>query len=717
MSFSLLRIALFALALLVNLVGCGSRTEQSPQDTNTVSGNAVKGVISHGIINAFRIESDGSYSFLSTTRTGANGRFEFELNTEPDALLLLELKADEYSRMTCDLLNGCVMPGTGDLAEFGEDFALPEQFSLLGIKLPDTQQAFLSPLSHIVATTAAGLDGGMTLQNVQVASEWVQTDLKLDGDPLVTETPDITSLQNPLSDAELNQGIMGASFFYYAFQNEWQSHTLTLDDLALSDIFNAAADLAENLSYHYAGSSSDTSRQLASISSEQQSNADQFETNALSILAQPQSISIVEGEAVSLRVTASSDNTISYQWYKNNALIQGATEQVLSIAAAALTDQGLYHVRVSDGESELQSLSAQVNVHAAYVPLQISTHPQSQSLSPGQTLTLSVETTGGSGEISYQWRKGGSIIPGATSDSLSVSNVSAQDEGSYSVTLSDGNRTLESQAAVINVTEVILPVTIHQHPQAISVISGQSVTLNVNASGGGYIGYQWRKGGVALAGANAAYLTINPVQGADEGAYDVIVSNSQGSVISNSAQLVVIPEVAPIVILNHPQSVSAMLGESASFSVSATSGDTITYQWFHNAVAIPGANTSVLTIDPLGLDDAGIYHVVLESGSQSETSFSAVLDIETLASVELSWDIPTQRENGQALSLNEIQGYRIQYGSLPYSLDNNLQVNGATNTQLTVPDLLAGTYYFRIATIDSDGLTGAYSSAISLDLY
>lgn len=707
---------MFSLCLVVSLAGCSGSSGQAPQNTNTVSGNAVKGLISNGIVNAYSIAEDGSYAFVSKARTSTNGRFSLEFDIQTDTLLLLELKADQHSRMTCDLANGCIIPGTGDLAEFGEDFGLPEQFSLLGIKPANAKHAYLSPLSHIIATTAAKLDGGLTQRNVELASQWLQADLNLEHDPLLTETPDITQLQDQLSESQLNQGIMGASFFYYAFLEEWQAHTLTLDDLSLTDLFNTAADLAENLAYLYADSLPDTAQQLASISSAQQDNASQSGSDALVILSQPQSLSAVEGETIVLRVKTGNAIAVSYQWYRDNELIPGAVDQVLSIPSAEQSDQGLYHVVISDGQSELQSLSAQVNVHAVYVPLQIVKHPQSQSLSPGQSLTLSIETLGGGDNLTFQWRKGGSIIPGATSDSLTLSNVSSLDEGSYSVTLSDGNRTLESQAAVINVTDVVLPVTIHNHPQSVSTIAGRAITLNVNASGGGYLGYQWRKNGVPLADANSAYLSINPVQRSDEGFYDVVISNSQGSVISDTAEVIVLSDVAPIVILAHPQSTSVASGNNASFSVSASVNEGISYQWYHNYVAIPQSNSSELIVDNAGPEDAGVYHVVLESENETVASFSALLVVEALPAIALSWDIPTQREDGQTLGLAEIQGYAIEYGTSLSNLDSYVQIEGATNTQTRLEHLDAGTYHFRIATIDSDGVAGDYSSPISITI-
>ena len=67
---------------------------------------------------------------------------------------------------------------------------------------------------------------------------------------------------------------------------------------------------------------------------------------------------------------------------------------------------------------------------------------------------------------------------------------------------------------------------------------GQTAEFTVTATGG-YVRYQWRKGGVDIDGATAASLTVPSVVLADAGAYDVIVSNLLGSVISDPAALTV----------------------------------------------------------------------------------------------------------------------------------------------------------------------------------
>jgi hypothetical protein len=86
--------------------------------------------------------------------------------------------------------------------------------------------------------------------------------------------------------------------------------------------------------------------------------------------------------------------------------------------------------------------------------------------------------------------------------------------------------------------------TISSDPSALSVYAGQSAAFSVTASGNPVPAYQWQRnvgGGMSnISGATASTLTLPNVNSADAGGYRVIVSNSNGSVMSSTATLTVI---------------------------------------------------------------------------------------------------------------------------------------------------------------------------------
>jgi hypothetical protein len=79
-------------------------------------------------------------------------------------------------------------------------------------------------------------------------------------------------------------------------------------------------------------------------------------------------------------------------------------------------------------------------------------------------------------------------------------------------------------------------------PTAQSIVLGQTATFAVSATGSAPLQYQWQKGATPIAGATASSYTTPAATPADDSStFQVVVSNSAGSVTSNSATLTVAP--------------------------------------------------------------------------------------------------------------------------------------------------------------------------------
>lgn len=76
------------------------------------------------------------------------------------------------------------------------------------------------------------------------------------------------------------------------------------------------------------------------------------------------------------------------------------------------------------------------------------------------------------------------------------------------------------------------------HPQSHTASAGASVVF-ATAADGMEIAYQWRKNGVAIAGATDPILVLNNVQPGDAGTYDVLVTNADASIESRPATLAI----------------------------------------------------------------------------------------------------------------------------------------------------------------------------------
>ena len=113
----------------------------------------------------------------------------------------------------------------------------------------------------------------------------------------------------------------------------------------------------------------------------------------------------------------------------------------------------------------------------------ITTQPKSQTVTEGDSVTFSVTATG-TAPLSYQWKKNGSNISGATSSSYKINSAKTSDAGSYTVTVSNSAGSVTSSTATLTVNaSVVLPKIITQ-PKSQTVNEGESVTFSVVAEGG-----------------------------------------------------------------------------------------------------------------------------------------------------------------------------------------------------------------------------------------
>lgn len=169
------------------------------------------------------------------------------------------------------------------------------------------------------------------------------------------------------------------------------------------------------------------------------------------ITTHPVSQNVTAGSPVTFTAAASGRPAPTFRWFKGDVEIPGATSATLTIGSATPADSGDYHVVATNSVDSDTSRIATLTVSSAPPAApQITTQPVSRTVSAGQGVTFTV-VAGGTSPLSYQWFKGAAAIPGATSDSLTISPVAAADAGSYRVTVTNALATVTSNTAVLSV--------------------------------------------------------------------------------------------------------------------------------------------------------------------------------------------------------------------------------------------------------------------------
>jgi hypothetical protein len=188
--------------------------------------------------------------------------------------------------------------------------------------------------------------------------------------------------------------------------------------------------------------------------------------------------------------------------------------------------------------------------------------------------------------LSYQWIVNGNAITNATNATLTLANVQLTDAGNYVVQVSNPAGTTNSLAATLT---VVLPPVITQQPQSQTVLSYNSASFTVSASGTPPVSYQWRKNGINLvdggniSGSTTTNLILASVSLSDAGNYDVVVSNPYAT--TNSA----------VAVLTVPQTMLT-LG-----SATAMSGNSVVVPVLMNALGVENTFLATVGYDPTKL--------------------------------------------------------------------------------------------------------------------
>jgi hypothetical protein len=165
--------------------------------------------------------------------------------------------------------------------------------------------------------------------------------------------------------------------------------------------------------------------------------------------------------------------------------------------------------------------------------------PDSQTNCPGSTVTFSTAPSGGGGPYSFRWLRNGSLLSGQTNSSLTLTNISATQAGTYTVIISGFCGSLTNSGTLTVYTNVgATPLT------SLTRCAGDSATFATTVSGTGPYGYAWLKNGSLLAGQTGSALTLTNLSAADAGTYSVVVTGACGA-LTNNASLSVNPVAIP----------------------------------------------------------------------------------------------------------------------------------------------------------------------------
>src|ERR1017187_136825 len=198
------------------------------------------------------------------------------------------------------------------------------------------------------------------------------------------------------------------------------------------------------------------------------------------------------GTNVAFSVTASGTPPFSYQWVLNGSSLTGATNASYNFYLMSTNQAGSYAVIITNNYGSITSSVA--NLTVLVTPPSIASQPASQTVPGGSNATFNVVTYG-SPPLNYQWWVNGASLNGQTNVTLSLSNVTTNQAGAYSVLVPSPYGSITSHVATLTVGW--LP-SITSQPTNQTLLAGSRALMVAGVSGVGPLTFQWQLKGTNL---------------------------------------------------------------------------------------------------------------------------------------------------------------------------------------------------------------------------
>jgi hypothetical protein len=229
-------------------------------------------------------------------------------------------------------------------------------------------------------------------------------------------------------------------------------------------------------------------------------------------------------------------------------VMMGAVQTAIGTGFAFRTEQA-YVASLSyvSGFSSIGSHTiCDINVVTAAVAPAITAQPSNVAVKAGQTANFWIASTG-TAPLTYQWKKNGAAISGATSSNYTTAiTVLSDNSAQFTAVVTNAAGTATSNAATLTVTAPVVAPSITSQPMSQTITAGQAASFSVATTGTAPMTYQWNRNGSAIGGAVSSSYTTALTTSADNGAqFSVVVTNGAGSVSSTSALLTVKAAVPP----------------------------------------------------------------------------------------------------------------------------------------------------------------------------
>jgi uncharacterized protein (TIGR02145 family) len=424
----------------------------------------------------------------------------------------------------------------------------------------------------------------------------------------------------------------------------------------------------------------------------------------------------------------------SYQWYKDNVPILGAT--TADYIAIEVARENIYNYSVVVSSNPGCNVTAYAPAITFVADPVVEATISNNISCAGGTATLTATVTGGVADVnglngySFQWYNNvDPTTPVSTMSSFTISGNEAVGDYYYWVTAISnyGCQSTSNPVAYSVIADPVVTIAVAQgYPQ--TVCDGGASMLTANVTGGyGEAAYQWYKNGNLLVGETNRTLNLASLAYGDNDIYTVEVTQTGGSCANySSVALNTLVTVAPSYTVDITGNGNVCEGGSLTLTAYVSGviyGDVLSYQWYRitNGIVMPisGANSAQYQTSNLLLSGSYDYYVEVSSCISGCSVSSPIVPANVVADPTVTITGANTVCQGGELSLNafvidsDVEGAAYTYiwnwfgaatGSATTAVPTFVPTVAANNA--------ANPYYFTVSVSRNDN-TGCNATSVA----
>ncbi len=462
---------------------------------------------------------------------------------------------------------------------------------------------------------------------------------------------------------------------------------------------------------------------------------------APTVTTSPTSQTINAGSSVTFTAAASGNPAATVQWMVSSdsgatfSNIAGATSASYTFTAAAGDNGKQFEAVFTNSAGTVTSTAATLTVNFAPT---VTTSPTSQGVISGSSVTFTAAASSNPA-ATVQWMVSSdngatfSNIAGATSTSYSFTTAAADNGKQFEAVFTNSVGSATSTAATLTTVDFAPAVTTSPTSQTIN--AGSSVTFTAAASGNPAATVQWQvstDGGAtftAISGATSASYSFTTAAGDTGKQFEAVFTNSVGTATSSPATLTVN---AALTVTTNPTPQTVNAGSTVTLSAAASGNPAATVQWEVSTdggqtfTAINGATSTNYSFAAAAVDNGYLYRAVFSNGTDTVTTNTATLTVDSVPTVTTSPASQTVNAGGTvsftaAASSNPTAAMQWQVNKNDGSGFTNISdggvYSGSSTGTLTITGATAdmNDYVYQAAFTNSVGLTNSNAATLTVN--